>query len=140
MDACYVTARMSYLRSICLGEFSEARNCEMVIALDWIAGVRQCRSRFFSRLFPTNSASIATSFAPTSRGTMSAALAALCQDFARRGRAVAGRSKNDQADDPQRRILPAAVRIGEEEPGRAVHRENRAEEVGNHDERGEARP
>ena len=65
-----MTARISYLRSICRGEFSEARKlCERVIALDWIAGVRRCRSRFFSRLFPTNSAPIATSSAPTSRGT-----------------------------------------------------------------------
>ena len=44
--------------------------------------------------------------------------------------AVAEEGYRDQADDPQSGELPAAVRVGEEEAGRSVHRDNGAKQIG----------
>jgi hypothetical protein len=52
--------------------------------------------------------------------------------------AVAEEGYRDQADDPQRGELPAAVRVGEEEPGRSVHRDNGAKQNRNQGDGGDA--
>jgi hypothetical protein len=52
--------------------------------------------------------------------------------------AVAEEGYRDQADDPQGGELPAAVRIGEEEPGRPVHGGNGAKQDRNEGDGGDA--
>src|ERR1035438_10167259 len=55
-----------------------------------------------------------------------------CETFgARRAQgigAVAEQCLDDQRDSPERRIFPAAIGVVEKEPGRAMHREDRAEQ------------
>src|ERR1700739_3714343 len=51
-----------------------------------------------------------------------------CNGRAQRIGAIAKQRLHDQGDGPERGIFPAAMRVGEEEAGGAVHGEDRAEQ------------